>query len=72
MVPKHRHTAVERNELKRRLRELLRRVVLPGLDGAGRALDVIVRARREAYGIAFSGLREELESWLRQRCSRAS
>lgn len=71
VVPKHRHTSVRRNVVKRRLRELLRRVVLPELDRRGLALDVLVRARREAYDASFAALLEEVEQWVHRRCPRA-
>jgi ribonuclease P protein component len=61
VVPKHRHRVVERNLLKRRLKELGRRRVLPALRAAGRGMDVMVRARAEAYGASFAQLREELD-----------
>ena len=54
VVPKHGHTAVRRNRLKRQLRELARREVLP--RPASR--DVLFRARREAYGVAFAELHD--------------
>lgn len=71
VVPKHRCTVVQRNRLRRRLRELLRGLVLPTLGARGLALDVIVRARREAYEVSFDGLRAEMTAWLERRCSRA-
>jgi ribonuclease P protein component len=71
VVPRHRHSVVERNRLKRRLRELLRREVLPRLAAAEVAGDVLVRARREAYEASFAALREELLGWTEGRCSRA-
>ncbi|HET9982359.1 MAG TPA: ribonuclease P protein component [Longimicrobiales bacterium] len=71
VVPKHKHSGVERNRLKRRLREILRREVMPRLDAAGLNLDVLVRARREAYGAGFSELAAELTHWMEKRCSRA-
>ena len=71
VVPKHRHTGVQRNVVKRRLRELLRRVVLPGLDRCGVGVDVLVRARGEAYDASFAVLLEELTEWVDRRCSRA-
>jgi ribonuclease P protein component len=70
VVPKHRHTVVERNRLKRRLREIVRTVVLPGLAEAGVAAGVLLRARREAYGASFDELLQELTLWVNQRCSR--
>jgi ribonuclease P protein component len=72
VVPKHRHTVVERNLVKRRLREALRQEVLPRLDACGCAIDVLVRARREAYGASYAELRRDLLVWVERRCSRAS
>ncbi|HEU5210935.1 MAG TPA: ribonuclease P protein component [Longimicrobiales bacterium] len=72
IVPRYRQTVVRRNRVKRRLRELLRREVLPRLEEAGLALDVLVRARREAYDARFTELREELERWTDRRLSRAA
>jgi ribonuclease P protein component len=63
---------VARNRVKRRLREVLRREVLPRLEAAGLFLDVLVRARREAYGASFAELRQELEQWTDRRLSRAA
>lgn len=71
VVPKHRHTIVERNLIKRRLREVLRLEVLPRLEAAGVASDVLVRARREAYGASYAALRDELVQWTDRQCSRA-
>jgi ribonuclease P protein component len=56
IVPRHTHTAVRRNRLRRRLREIGRRHVLPGLAGP---TDVAVRARPGAYGAGFETLRAE-------------
>jgi len=72
VVPRHKHAVVERNRLKRRLREILRQQVLPRLDEAGLAVDVLVRARREAYGATFAALERELIDWADRRCSRGS
>lgn len=72
VVPRYKRRAVDRNLLKRRLREALRRFVLPRLDAAGRNVDVLVRARREAYDASFAELKKELEDWLNRRWSRAS
>lgn len=63
VVPKHRHTSVERNRVKRRLREIGRVDVLPRLRASGRVLDVLIRARPEAYGATFATLRDELVQW---------
>ena len=59
IVPKFRATAVARNRLRRRLREIWRREILPQQA----ALDLIIRARREAYDAPFADLRRELLAW---------
>jgi len=59
IVPKHRETGVDRNRLRRQIRELLRRDVQPLLP----SWDLLVRARREAYDATFSELRSELHDW---------
>lgn len=56
IVPKFQSTAVARNRLRRRLTEIWRREI-QGLQGAR---DLIVRARREAYGATFAELRQEV------------
>lgn len=60
IVPKHGHTIVDRNRLRRRLREIGRLEVLPRLDTHPRDLDFLVRARREAYQVSFQQLRNQL------------
>jgi ribonuclease P protein component len=57
IVPRHRHTAVQRNLLRRRLREIGRRQVLPVLRPP---TDVAVRARANAYDASFAALQREL------------
>ena len=69
IVPKHRHSIVERNRVKRRLREIGRTRVLPRLREKGLALDVLVRARREAYRVGFRTLSDELQSVTEELCS---
>jgi ribonuclease P protein component len=69
IVPKHRHDNVERNKLKRRLKELARTRMLPRLWECGRSLDVLVRARREAYDAAFADLGDELDGVMEEACS---
>jgi len=71
VVPKHRHGIVERNQVKRRLREIGRMELLPALRDAGLAQDVLLRARPEAYGVSHAALREELGVWVEGICSRA-
>jgi ribonuclease P protein component len=67
VVPRHGQTAVNRNRLKRRLREALRRELVPRLDRAGVARDVLVRARREAYDARYGQLVGQLEEWAETR-----
>ena len=71
VVPKHKRTIVERNRLKRRLREIGRTLILPRLRNSGVALDVLVRARPEAYAAPFAELRADLEALTEELCSRA-
>lgn len=59
IVPKFQSSAVARNRLRRRLREIWRRDV----QSVQPACDLIVRARREAYGARFDALRAELLAW---------
>jgi ribonuclease P protein component len=67
VVPKHRRNSVERNRLKRRLREVIRRDVLPRLHAHNVNTDVLVRARKEAYLATFSQLRDELVAWTEKK-----
>ena len=57
IVPRHRRTAVDRNRLRRRLREIGRRQVLPALLAP---TDVAVRARANAYAASFRVLTSEM------------
>ena len=72
VVPLHRHGAVERNRLKRRLREIARLELLPRLDERGMSHDVLMRTRREAYDVDYATLRDELVTWLERRWPRDS
>lgn len=69
VVPKHGHDNVERNTLKRRLKEIARTRVLPRLWESGRSLDLLMRARREAYEAAFAELVEEIDVVMEEACS---
>lgn len=53
--------------MKRRLKEALRREVLPRLERAGRPRDLLVRARREAYDTSYARLSAELVDWVERR-----
>ena len=57
IVPRYGHSAVERNRLRRRVREIARREWLPVAWGRELYLDVLIRARREAYDRSFDELR---------------
>jgi ribonuclease P protein component len=58
IVPKHGRSIVERNQLKRRLREIVRQNILQRIP----SVDMIVRARPEAYSAPFASLERELLS----------
>jgi ribonuclease P protein component len=62
---------VKRNLVRRRIREVLRREILPRLEAAGCHWDVLVRARREAYDASYAEFRDELIGWVERRCLRA-
>ena len=56
VVPMYGHSAVERNRLKRRLREIVRTQLLPCLP----PVDFLIRSRPSAYGVEFPILVDEL------------
>jgi ribonuclease P protein component len=58
VVPKHKHPAVDRNRLRRQLRDLVRTELLPNVLGG----DALIRAKAEAYEASFVGLRDEIGS----------
>lgn len=66
-MPLYGNGAVRRNRLKRRMREIARLHVLPHLDLADAHVDVLMRARREAYQADFEQLRDEIIRWLDRR-----
>jgi ribonuclease P protein component len=66
VVPKYKHGSVERNRLKRRLREIVRRRVLRTLVGLSPA-DVVIRTLPAAYEAPF----DALERQVTQSCERA-
>lgn len=59
IVPKFQSSAVARNRLRRRLREVWRRELQSGVP----SWDVVFRARRETYQAPFAVLRSELLGW---------
>lgn len=62
IVPRYQHTAVARNQLKRRLRELSRTRLLP----ADMAVDLVIRIRPEAYHASFLALAGDIDRVLVQ------
>ena len=69
VVPKHRRSSVERNLLKRRLKEVGRLRLLPRLWSCGAPLDVLLRARPEAYRATYAELEEQVDRILEELCS---
>jgi ribonuclease P protein component len=61
VVPRYGHSAIDRNRLKRQLREITRTSVLGILP----ALDVVVKARPSAYTAEFSTLVAEVAQTIR-------
>ena len=57
IVPKYGRMIVERNRLRRRLRELVRIRLLPSLVGR----DVLIRALPQAYSASFDVLAREID-----------
>ena len=62
IVPRFRQSAVSRNRVKRRLRELTRTRLLP----ADVAADIVIRIRPEAYHAAFAALGTDVDRILVQ------
>jgi ribonuclease P protein component len=63
VVPKHGRNIVDRNRAKRRLRELVRLRLLPAI---GR-VDLLIRAKPEAYRSTFDDLAAQVDtiaSWV--------
>jgi ribonuclease P protein component len=58
IVPRFQSSAVARNRLRRRLKEILRRDVLPLPQLP--PIDLVIRAKRAAYAATFAVLRAEL------------
>ena len=58
VVPKHRRKIVDRNRVKRRLREIVRTGLLPELSG----VDLLIRAKPEAYSSTFEQLSGDMRA----------
>jgi ribonuclease P protein component len=63
IVPKYRHTIVARNQLKRRLRELVRVRVLPVVGTPG---DIVIRVLPKAYRLTFDQLARDIDGVVAQ------
>ena len=59
-MAKYDRSSVERNRVKRRLRELTRRELLGTLRQLRPCADVVIRAKREAYEAPMTTLQSEL------------
>jgi ribonuclease P protein component len=57
IVPKYRHSAVERNRLKRQLRDIVRTQLLGTLP----AIDVVIKAQPTSYRADYGTLMDELK-----------
>lgn len=62
IVPKHGRDIVDRNRLKRRLRELVRTCALPTLAPQ----DVVIRALPGAYALTWDQVRDEISAALQK------
>ena len=62
IVPRFRQSAVARNRLKRRLRELVRTRMLP----SGVTVDVVIRIRPDAYRASFADLGRDVDKAVAQ------
>jgi ribonuclease P protein component len=59
IVPKFQSSAVARNRLRRRLREIWRREIQQRQP----PWDLVIKARREAYAASFESLQSQVLSW---------
>ncbi len=69
VVPKYKHSGVERNRVKRRLRELVRQHLLGLLETHATAhppVDLVVRIFPSAYSRDYAALHTELEQAVQQ------
>ncbi len=60
VVPRYGKRAIDRNRVRRRVREISRRRILPSVHG----IDLVVRSRPEAYNATFGELMVDLDRWL--------
>jgi ribonuclease P protein component len=64
IVPRFQATAVARNRLRRRLKDAWRKRV----HSSQPAWDLLIRAKREAYGATYPVLQDELLAWRDAAC----
>lgn len=64
IVPRFQSSAVARNRLRRRLREVWRREI----QSRQPPWDLVIRARPAAYQATFGALRQELLDWCSTQC----
>lgn len=69
VVPLHGHSAVERNRVRRRLKEIARRSWLAEAWERRESRDVLIRARPSAYARSFDQLRSSLLEAFEALCS---
>ena len=62
IVPKHGHDGVDRNRLKRRLRELVRTMMLHELGN----VDLVIRTLPVAYAQSWESLGQDIASLIRR------
>ena len=62
VAPRFQFTAVARNRLRRRVRELARRELLAHLP----LVDLVIRAKPAAYAASFADLRADMTANLRR------
>lgn len=61
-MPKYSHNAVERNQLKRRLKEVVRMHLLSNT----RPLDIVIKAQARAYDATVKTLADEMDELLQR------
>jgi len=66
VVPRYGHSAASRNRVRRRVREAVRIAWLPSLIDRGLAVDMVLRARRGAFGAPRAKLWHSLQEPPRQ------
>ncbi len=69
IVPRYGRTTVQRNRVRRRLREIARRDLLPRALRADVGLDLILRAKPSAYDRSLAALRAAIAGRLEELCS---